>query len=182
MLENINQKDARALKLGAAGIAAIVILLFIWDINEHWAKAQESSDIVITKLDTLDTIDMTQAEYAAFKNIVPVFEMPAEREKQKFIFQDSLNEQFKKTNIKSQPWEEIDCKSKLLTGYEVLALKTSGKCNITQLFDLLTNLKENPYLISIEELMIKVDEKNKQEFNFEMTLSTPAKIIIKGKS
>ncbi len=180
MLEKLNQKDVRALKLGAAGIAAIVILLFVWDVNERWTKAQEAYDTTNTKLDTLDTINMTKAEYAALKSTVPVFEMPMERDEQKFRFQDSLNEQFKKTNIKSLPWEEIDCKSKLLTGYEVLALKTSGKCNITQIFDLLANLKENPYLISIEELMIKTDEKNKQEVNFEMTLSTPAKKIIKG--
>jgi hypothetical protein len=182
MLENINPKDSRALKLGAAGIAAIVVLLFIMDINKHWANAQESYDKINTKLETLDAINITKAEYAALKNSVPAFEMPVEKGQQKFIFQDSLNEQFKKTNIKSQPWEEVDCKSKLLTGYEVLALKTSGKCNITQLFDLLTNLKENPYLISIEELMIKVDEKNKQEVNFEMTLSTPVKSINKGRS
>ncbi len=182
MFDKLNQKDARALKLGAAGIAAIVVLLFVWDVNERWASAQETYDTINTKLETLDTINMTKAEYAALKNSAPVFEMPVERGQQKFIFQDSLNEQFKKTNIKGQPWEEVDCKSKLLSGYEVMALKTSGKCNITQLFDLLTNLKENPYLISIEELMIKVDEKNKQEVNFEMTLSTPAKKIIKGKS
>ncbi|MBN2588346.1 MAG: hypothetical protein JXA96_00670 [Sedimentisphaerales bacterium] len=180
MLDNLNQKDMRALKLGAVGIAAMVFLLVVWDVNERWTKAQESFETINTKLDTLDTIDMTKAEYAALKNTVPVFEMPVEKGVQKFLFQDSLNEQFKKSNIKSQPWEEINCKSKLLTGYEVLALKTSGKCNITQLIDLLAKLKENPYLISIEELMIKTDEKNKQQVNFEMTLSTPAKKISKG--
>lgn len=181
MLEKLNQKDMRALKLGAVGIVAIVVLLFVWDINEHWTKAQESSDAINAKLDILETINMTKAQYAALKSTVPVFEMPIEKEKQKFIFQDSLNEQFKKANIKSQPWEEIDCKSKLLTGYEVLALKTTGKCNITQLFDLLANLKENPYLVSTEELLIKVDEKNKQQANFEITVSTPVKKN-KGKS
>ena len=176
MFKKMKPKDARALKLGVIGAAAIVVLLFFMDINERWAKAQESSGIVNNKLETLSKINTTKAEYAALKNAVPAFEMPVERDQQKFLFQDSLNEQFKKSSVKSQPWEEIDCKSKLLTGYEVMALKTSGKCNVTQMFDLLAKLKENPYLISIEELTIRSDEKNKQEVNFEMTLSTPVKI------
>ena len=183
MFENINQKDKRALKLGAVGIAVIIIFVLFCSINDCWTNAQESFDTINTKLDSLDTIDMTKAEYAALKNTVPAFEMPLKkRNDQKFRFQDSLNEQFKKSGVKSQPWEEIDCKSRILTGYEMLALKTSGKCNVTQLFDLLAKLKENPHLISIEELMVKIDEKNKQQVNFEMILSTPVIMTKKGKS
>ncbi len=120
---------------------------------------------------------MTDAKYARLKSTVPVFEMPLEKEKQKFLFQDALNEQFKKVNINCQPWEETGCKSKLLTSNETLRLKTSGKCNITQLFDLLANLNANPYLIGIEELLINHDKKNQQQIEFNITVSTPVKNI-----
>jgi hypothetical protein len=125
-----------------------------------------------TKLTALAT-RFDRTKYAGLRSIVPVFEMPVEKEKQKFLFQDSLNEQFKKAGINSLPWEEIADKSKLLSDHELLRLKTSGKCNITQLFDLLANLNENPYLMGIEELMIKSDPQNKQQAEFEITLSTP---------
>lgn len=181
MLEKLNPKDLRAVKLGALVIAAMIVLLFVLDLKEHWAKATESFDTMNTKLDKLATIDMTKTQYDRLMSIVPVFEMPVEKEKQKFLFQDSLNEQFKKTNINCQPWEEIGCKSKILTAYDVLSLKTTGKCNITQLFDLLTNLKENPYLMGIEELKIKRDEKNKQQVDFDITVSTPVKPVKSSK-
>ena len=173
MLEKLNPRDARALKLGAAVIAALIVLLFVGHLKENWKKAKESFDTVNTKLVTLAAVDMTETKYAALLNAVPAFEMPKKKEEQKFLFQDSLNVQFKKANINSQPWQETGGNSTLLTGYEVLNLKTSGKCNITQLFDLLANLKENPYLISIEELTIHRDIKNKQQVNFDITVSTP---------
>lgn len=182
MLEKLNPKDIRALKLGAVGIVVIIGLILFWNLNEHWAKANESYQARISELDVLDALDMTKAKYARLKSTVPVFEMPLERDKQKFRFQDSLNEQFKKANVKSQPWEETGCKGKILTGYDVLTLKTSGKCNVTQLFDLLVRLKENPYLMGIEELSIKSDEKNKQQVNFDITVSTPVKHVKSRKS
>ena len=172
MLEKLNPKDVRALKLGAIGIAAMIVFLFILDLKTN---VKVSFDAMKTKLSALAAIDMTEAKYTALKNVVPVFEMPEEKEKQKFLFQDSLNGQLKKANINSQPWQEIGGKSTLKTGNEVLRLKTSGKCNITQLFDLLVNLKENPYLIGIEELTINRDTKNKQQVDFDITVSTPVK-------
>lgn len=173
MLEKLNPKDVRALKLGALGIAAIIVLLLVLDVREGWTKEKESFDAAKTKLDTLAALDMTEAEYIRFMSIVPVFKMPVEKEDQKFLFQDSLNEQLKKANINSQPWEEIGGKIKLQTGHEILRLKTSGKCNITQLFDFLAILKENPYLVGIEELMVKRDTKNQQQVDFDITVSTP---------
>lgn len=175
MLEKLNPKDVRALKLGAAGIAAIIVLLFILELNERWTKASASFDAMNTKLSTLAALDITETKYAALRSIVPVFKMPVEKEIQKYLFMDSLNEQFKKAGINNQPWEELGGKSKMQTGYEVLRLNTSGKCNINQLFDLLTNLKENPYLIGIEELTINCDTKNQQQADFEITVSTPVK-------
>ncbi len=175
MLEKLNPKDVHVLKLGAVGIAAIIVLLFLLDFKERWTKVKESFDAMNNRLATLAAIDMTEAKYAGLMNTVPIFEMPEEKEKQKFLFQDSLNTQFKKANINSQPWQEIVGKSTLLTDHKVIRLKTSGKCNVTQLFDLFVNLKENPYLISIEELTVKRDMKNKQQIDFDITVSTPVK-------
>jgi hypothetical protein len=174
MFEKLNSKDVRALKLGAAGIAVTIFIFVFIDFQEHWTKVNTSFEAANTKLTTLAAaINLTEAKYAKLKSQVPVFKMPVEKGKQKFLFQDSLNEQFKKAGINSLPWEEIADKSKLLGDHELLRLKTSGKCSITQLFDLLANLNENPYLMSVEELLIKIDPQNKQQAEFEITLSTP---------
>jgi hypothetical protein len=175
MLEKLNPKDVRALKLGAAAIAAMILLLFALDLKECWTKEKTSFEETKSKLDTLAAIEMTEVEYARLMSTVPAFKIPAAKGDQKFLFQDSLNEQLKKANINSQPWQEIGGKLTLSTGHEVLRLKTSGKCNITQLFDLLANLNESPYLIGIEEIMIKRDTQNQQQVNFDITVSTPVK-------
>jgi len=180
MLEKMKAKDKRALKLGAFGILAMIAFLFVLDTSGYWAEAKDSFNANNSKLEKLAAIDMTKAQYAGLVSVVPVFEMPEEKETQKFLFQDALNEQFKKANVKSQPWEDMGCKNKLLTGYDVLSLKTTGKCNFTQLLDLLANLKTNPYLVSVEELLIKRDPKNKQQVDYEITLSTPVKKVTKA--
>lgn len=176
MSKKLNPKDVRALKLGAAGIIAIIVFLFVFDFRDRWVKANASFEATNKKLTSLAAaLDMTKIKYTGLRSLVPVFEMPVEKDKQKFLFQDSLNDQFKKTGINSMPWEEIADKGKLLGDHELLRLKTSGKCNITQIFDLLAKLNENPYLMSVEELLIKSDPQNKQQAEFEITLSTSFK-------
>jgi hypothetical protein len=46
--------------------------------------------------------------------------------------------------------------------------------------DLLARLNENPYLIGIEEFKIKVDPKKRHEVEFDLTVSTFAKLTRKG--
>jgi hypothetical protein len=175
MSGKLNQKDVRALKLGAAGVAAIIVLLSVLDFQESWVNAKATFETTNAKLATLSTIDMTGTKYSGLMSAVPVFQMPEEKEKQKFLFRDSLNTQLKKSNVNSQPWQEIAGKRALIANHEVMRLKTSGKCNVNQLFDLLANLKENPCLICIDELMIRLDTQNKQQVTFDITLSTPVK-------
>ena len=54
-------------------------------------------------------------------------------------------------------------------------MKCSGKCKFAQILDLLASLKENPYLVGIEEMRIKCDTKNRQEIELDLTVSTFAK-------
>jgi len=62
--------------------------------------------------------------------------------------------------------------------YKVLKIKCKGKCKFDQLLDFLSNLKENPYLVGIEELRFQCDtkeppEKRKdKEIEIDLTVST----------
>jgi hypothetical protein len=57
-------------------------------------------------------------------------------------------------------------------GYKLLRMKCSGKCRFTQVLDLLANLKDNPYLVGVEELRIRCDTKNSQQVDMDLTVST----------
>ena len=40
------------------------------------------------------------------------------------------------------------------------------------MLDLLANLKENPYLVGVEELRMRIDKKKPQEVDLDLTVST----------
>ena len=167
----ITERDKRALKLGAIG--AVVILVFILGSSRYdkWRQSKLSMDRVQGKL---DTIKVDKRRQAGVLSIVPVFEMPKEEEEQKFLFRDKVNEQMKKLGIKSKPLEILGV-GKKVDGYKSLRIKCTARCRFTQVMDLLAALNENPYLVAVEELRIRVDAKKRQEVDMDIVVSTFAK-------
>ena len=110
--------------------------------------------------------------------MVPVFETPQAEEKQKFLFRDKLHEQLKKAGINTEPLQFLPVRKPEGVSYKVLKIKCKGKCKFDQLLDFLANLKENPYLVGVEELQIQCDtkeppEKRKdKEIEIDLTVST----------
>ena len=169
MTNKLSQKDIRTLKLGAVCVAGIIIFLVGSEVHGRLKKAQESTDILNNKL---ELIDVDKAKQAGRMSIVPKFEMPIEEEDQKFLFVDKLTEQFKKAGIKNQPLEVASKTTSKKDGYQLLRLKCSATCRLTQALDFLANLKDNPYLVGIEELRLRTDKKKPQEVAMDLTVST----------
>lgn len=171
MIEKLSQKDIRALKIGVVAVIAILLFVFVTNWLGHWAQVRKS---LAQKQAILKTINPSEVKRAGLLSIVPVFEMPQSQEKQMFLFRDKLNEQLKKAGIRGKPLKVLPAsKSKQLAGYRLLRLQCrGGKCSFGQILDLLANLKENPYLVGIEEIRIKCDEKNREKVELDLTVST----------
>ncbi len=170
MFEKLNERDKRVLKIGVVCVAAILAFMFATEWLGHWAKVRRS---LAAKKAKLGDINVSKAKREGLLSIVPVFEMPQSEEKQKFLFRDKLNEQLKKAGIKSEPLQALAIrKASRLSGYKLLRLKCRGKCKFGQVLDLLASLKENPYLVGIEELKIECDPKKRQEIKLDLTVST----------
>jgi len=171
ILKKLGPKDIRALKVGAVGVAAIVLFLLITGWAEQWAGVRRT---LAEKRAMLKAINPSEAKQAGLFSIVPVFEMPEAEEKQKFLFRDRLKEQLKKAGIKTKPLQILAAsRARGGAGYKLLRVKCSSeKCKFGQILDLLANLKDNPYLAGIEELKIKSDPKKKGEFKLDITVST----------
>jgi len=173
IINKLNQKDIRALKTGAVGVAAILVLLISLEGYERWNNAKQQSQELKTKL---DNIDLDKAKRSGLTSIVPVFQMPIERETQRFLFRDRLNEQLRNARINSLPLQEVPGTAKTpVPGYELLRMKCNAQCNFGQVLQLLANLKDNPYLVGIEEMRIKKDTRNQQQFDLDLTVSTLVK-------
>ena len=168
MIKKLSQKDIRTLKFGAVCVAGILIFLVGSEVHSRLKKAQASTALLNNKL---DLIDVDKAKQSGLMSIVPKFEMPIEEEDQKFLFVDKLTEQFKKAGIKNQPLK-VASTGKLKDGYRLLRMKCSATCRLTQALDLLANLKDNPYLVGIEELRLRIDKKKPQEVAMDLTVST----------
>ncbi|MHC4482216.1 MAG: hypothetical protein ACYSW4_01570 [Planctomycetota bacterium] len=169
MMEKLSQRDKRALKFGAVCVAAILVLVFAAEWLGHWMEVRESLNV---KRSRLKAISVSEADQKDLRLQVPVFEMPQREGSQKHLFRDKLREQLKKTGIKSKPLQVLTTRKSRETGYKLLRLKCSGKCNFGQVLDLLAGLKENPYLVGIEEFEITCDPKKRQEFELNLTVST----------
>jgi len=168
-MEKLSKKDIRALKIGAVGVVAIVVLVFGSKWIDRWSEARASLDRVKAKL---ELINVDEAKQAGLSSIVPVFEMPQKEETQTFLFRNKLNEQLKRAKINSEPLQILPGGKSPRAGYRLLRVKCTAKCRFTQVLDLLAGLNENPYLVGIEELRMRCDPKNPQEVELELTVST----------
>lgn len=168
MIKKLSQKEIRTIKLGAVCAAAIIVFWIGSTIFARLKKAEDSTELLNNKL---ELIDVNKAKQAGLMSIVPKFEMPIEEEEQKFLFVNKLTEQFKKAGIKNQPLQ-VASKGKKQGGYELLRMKCSATCRLTQALDFLADLKDNPYLVGIEELRIRMDKKKPQEIEMDLTVST----------
>lgn len=168
MIEKLSQRDIRMLKIGAVCVVAIFVFWIAFELYDRRSEARASLAELNNKL---ELIDVDKAKRSGLMSIVPKFEMPQKEETQKFLFRDKLDEQLKKAGIKSTLQVVSTTKSGQV-GYKLLRMKCSGKCRFTQVLDLLANLKDNPYLVGVEELRIRCDKKKPQDVDLDLTVST----------
>ena len=169
--KTLSSKDIRALKIGALVLIGILVFAISSSWLKNWHRVRKS---LWQKRTELKTLVSSEAKQAGMLAIVPVFEMPQTEEKQKFLFRNKLQEQFKKAGITTKPLEiRTNKKSAKNGGYNLLRVKCSSeKCKFSQILDLFGALKENSYLAGIEELNIKGDSKKPEDFKLDIVLST----------
>lgn len=169
MARKLDQREKRVLKFGVVCAAAILAIASATKWVGYWAQVRESLG---AKTDRLKALNMSEAKRAGLMSIVPVFEMPQSEEEQKYPFREKFREQLKKAGIKFKPLQILRSRKSQEGGYKLLCLKCTGKCKFGQVLDLLAALKENPYLVGIEEFEIKCDPKKRKEFELNLTVST----------
>jgi len=151
MIEKLGQREKRALIIGAICAAGILAVALGTDWLDHWRATRESLAEMRAKL---ELISMDAAKQAGLFSIVPAFEMPRAEQEQELLFRDKLDEQLKKVGIRSEPLQVLPATSRL-AGYKLLRVKCIAKCRFGQVLDLLAVLKENPYLVGVEEMRIQ---------------------------
>ncbi len=159
------------IQIGAIVILAIPAFTFGAKWIDDWRQVRQSLAQSQNRLKDLEVNETAQAGLLA---IVPVCELPQEERVQKTLFRDKLNEQLKKAGINTEPLQFLPVRK--VKDRKVLKIQCKGKCKFDQLLDLLAGLRENPYLVGIEELKIDCDTKQppdkRQEVEMALTVST----------
>ena len=162
MARKLNERERRLLLIGGAVTVVILVLAYGARGLDRWNKSRDSLAAAKRKLGDVET---DKGKLAGLISLVPVFEKPEPEEKQKSLFREKLYEQLKKAGINPEPPQPILGKKMNISGtaYRVLKVKCKAKCKLDQLLDFLANLKENPYLVGVEELQVRCDTKEPPE-------------------
>jgi hypothetical protein len=171
MMRKLNERERRILIIGIVIAVAIVVFHFGPRATGHWQQVRAELTVLRGKLKDMPN----ETQQKALLAMVPVLKLPETEDKQKFAFRDRLHEQFKKAQITPEPLSFTGARKKV-GNYKTLCVACKGKCKLTQLLDFLASLKENEYLLGVEELRIQCDTKQppekRQEVEFNMTVST----------
>ena len=165
------------LQVMAVAVVAIPAFVFGPPWIGDWRAVRASIGESRAKLASLEA---DRARQEALRSIVPVFEPPQPQDKQIVLFRDKLHEQLRKAGIDAQPLQIQDVRKMKSGSYGALRIQCKGKGKFDQVLNFLAGLKENPYLVGIEELRIECDTKQppekREQVDIQLTVSTFVKI------
>jgi hypothetical protein len=170
MFEKMNEKDKKTLKMGGIGAVGVLVLFIAVQGYGNWNKKTTEYNSIVNQLNTLNVTDNAHNKSL---EIVPVFLMPKDEQTQKTLFRNSLEQLFEQLRINTEPWQDVmTSKSTIITGYGSLRFKTSGTCTFDQILRLLAELRQNPYLVGIEELHVACSPQNPRQAEFNIQVAT----------
>ncbi|MCP4711582.1 MAG: hypothetical protein GY869_23435 [Planctomycetes bacterium] len=175
----MSERDKVVLKVGA--VMAVLILftykVFLPAIGS-WNNIKEYNKSHQAIMENLGLSDSVQAERELRRLVetVPTFAMPVNEDQQRQIFLEEFYKQIRSCNLKvtSPPQFQAQVRShpdKTL-GLNVLRLKCRGTCRFRDAMNLLAKLYENPYLYSVEEMHLVCGDKNRDQIDLTLVVTT----------
>lgn len=174
-MAKLSEPDKRTLKLGGVGVVLILAyILVIGPWVDDWLLTRSALKTERMKLDSIaPKSGGPAAKQAGLVSVVPKLEMPQAESVQGPLFRGRFNEQLKKAGISVTNLQFLQsARSKQAGGYKSLRLQCRGKGKFAQILDLLAGLNDNPYLVGVEELRLKCNQKNREQMDVVLTVST----------
>ena len=173
---SLSVRDRRAVLLGTAAIVLILLYLVIGlPLAKDWSQIRDELKMYQAKLNVINgSTAGSKAKITGLYQTVPFVELPEDEDVQRKLFWDKTYDQLKNAGIavSSGPSYIASTKKKTTLAFGTLRLKFSGTCKYDQLLKFLSQLRENPYWVAIEEFSVKSDEKKPGQVNIDMTVET----------
>ena len=173
MLKKLNEKDQKTVKTGGLAVIALLAVVIFYMGYNFWSTQKD----ITKKLERdLKTLNLSSTAHKQLLADVPVFQEPLNESDQKTDFRDYLDKFFETKRISIDPLTTVNASNSTRppAGYGILCLKTSSKGTVSfqRILEMLAGLKENPYMVGIEEFKITCDQDNPQYASFNIVLST----------
>lgn len=173
--ESMSSRDRRAVLFGV-GAAVVIVVYFgaVCPLLDDWQMTRYKIDSAKSKLAQLGVGDEPgqNAKMRGLFKVVPKVEFAENQAQQRILFRDKVFEQMKGAGIKAVSGPSYVGKVKKQGSFKTLRLKCSAKCSYQQLLKFLGNIKSNPYLLSVEEMKIRCDEKKRNQLSVSFVVST----------
>jgi hypothetical protein len=158
--------------MGVVLILAYAFVIGPW--VDDWLLARSALKTERARLDSIAPESSgLAAKQAGLVSVVPKLEMPQAESVQGPLFRGKFNEQLKKTGVNVTNLQFLQsAKSDQAGGYKNLRLQCRGRGKFAQVLDLLAGLNDNPYLVGVEELQLKCNQKDREQVDIVLTVST----------
>lgn len=175
MKNKINERDKRALKLGAIAVVVVLLCVGIGRLFKEYSVTKKALVSVQAQVEQVmgDKDGKLSHQQRGLLSIVPRLEIPEQEEIPGAKFRQKFSEQLKKAGIKYTQLAFLSAsKSRNALGFKTLKLQCKGKCKFNQAIDLLEKLYDNPLFVAVEELKLECDPKKRTEMRISIVVST----------
>ncbi|MBA4397482.1 MAG: hypothetical protein C0394_08890 [Syntrophus sp. (in: bacteria)] len=175
LLETLNPREKRTVL--ASLTAAIVIAGYFLIVEPILSKAVQTHSQLRLERQQIKTLLAKEGSPEALKRktltaAAPALEMPVAPEKQIQLLRDKLTQQAQQAGIQIKNMQFLSGTAAGPSASGMLMLKCQGRCQFPSLLKLLEDLKNNPYYVGVEDLSIRADDKNRQDLEMTLTIST----------
>lgn len=175
ILDTLNPREKRTVLLSLAAVALIVGYFLVVEpaftrasqVKSQLQMEHEKLKILLAKPGTPEALKLKSLVTAA-----PILEVPVSSDKQLQLLRDKLTEQLQRSGIQVKNFQFLSGTAAGPNSAGNVMLKCQGRCRFPSLLKLLEELKNNPYYVGVEELSIRADDRNRQDLEVILTVST----------
>ena len=179
MVSQMSDRDKVVLKVGAVMAVLILFAYFLIlpavGLYNNVGERIKSHEEVIANLGLSDS-KLARLELDRLNETVPTFAMPLNEDQQRQILQVKFYEQIQSCRIKvtspPQFQAQVRAHPDKTLGLNILRLKCRGTCRFRDAMNLLAKLYENPYLYSVEEMQLIIGERDRDECDLTLVVTT----------
>lgn len=161
----------------ACGVAAAVLLTYAL-IVEPWVARRRSLAAEHQRLSRqIELIGRWEQTSGAkpMRLSASAAELPVGADQQALLFRNKLTEQIQKAGLQARAVQLRDQRNRIENGYTVVSVDCQGRGSYEAVLNLLADLERNPYYAGLEKLSLRVDAKDRNQLNFQITAITYAK-------